>query len=188
MSNPFYSAAKATSLEELQRVLAKANAHDAELFREIIIVAPDLLHLPLKALADEFGVSPASITRWRQGKNVPHATVRKMLYSWMNKRVANVLRRRAGSPLQASQRSSSRSDDFTGTRNAHEPMKDQRTNASAVDYNAKAVYQAVVAPIVAESGGRDNLGNYSSKLPSWEHKTPGSQTPSSTTPSSRRAA
>lgn len=182
MSQRLYSPRKLTSLEDLRAVLANADPQDSELFREIISAGVDLLSLPLKALADEFGVSPASITRWRQGKNAPHPTVRKLMYGWMSKRIATVLRRPAAAAAHAS-----KGEDFARGRTASDPMKDQRINAFAAEVNVKDIFPAGT-PVMAEPGRSDSWGNHPSKTPSWQSKTPGSKTPGSITPSGRRAA
>jgi transcriptional regulator with XRE-family HTH domain len=180
MSQKLYSLREPTSLEDLQSVLANADPQDSELFRDIISAGVDLLSLPLKALADEFGVSPASITRWRQGKNAPHPTVRKLLYGWMSKRIATVLRRPAAAAAhQGSSWNASKSEDFARGVSTSDPMKDRRINASASEVNVKDIFPPFPS---------DSWGNHPSKTPSWQSKTPGSKTPSSTTPSRRQAA
>ena len=180
MSQKLYSPRKPTSLEDLRTVLANADAQDSELFRDIITAGVELLSLPLKALADEFGVSPASITRWRQGKNAPHPTVRKLMYGWMSKRIATVLRRPAAAAAhQGSSWNASKSEDFARGVSASDPMKDKRINASASGVNVKDIFPPFPS---------DSWGNHPSKTPSWQSKTPGSKTPSSITPSGRRAA
>ena len=188
MSQRLYSLRKPTSLEEFQGVLARADPQDPELFRDIVSAGVDLLSLPLKALADEFGVSPASITRWRQGKNAPHPTVRKLLYGWMSKRIATVLRRPAAAAAhQGSSWNASKGEDFARGRTASDPKWDQRINAYTAEINVKDL-PAMPTPVMAESGRSDSWGSHPSKTPSWQSKTPGSKTPSSTTPSGRRAA
>ena len=189
MSQKLSSLRKPTSLEALQGVLANADPQDSELFRDIVSAGADLLSLPLKALADEFGVSPASITRWRQGRNAPHPTVRKLLYGWMSKRIATVLRRPAAAAAHhGSSWNASKSEDFARGSIASDPMKDQRINASASEVNVKGIFPASAPPVMAESGRSNSWGNHPSKTPSWQSKTPGSQAPTSITPSGLRAA
>jgi transcriptional regulator with XRE-family HTH domain len=184
MSQKLHSQRKPTSLEDLRGVLANADPQDSELFRDVISAGVDLLSLPLKALADEFGVSPASITRWRQGKNAPHPAVRRLMYGWMSKRIATVLRRPAAAAAHQGSSWNANGEGFARGRTVSDPMRDQGINASAAEVNVKGIFPASATPVMAESGRSEGWGNH----PSWQSKTPGFKTPSSTTPSGRRAA
>lgn len=72
---------KVSSLREFeQRCRHAADApQNAEAFMRIIAAAPDVLGMNQRALADRLEVSPASVTRYAQGKNAPHPTMRRVL-------------------------------------------------------------------------------------------------------------
>jgi transcriptional regulator with XRE-family HTH domain len=189
MSPKLHPLRKPASLEEFQSVLAEADPHDSDLFRDIISAGVDLLSLPLKALADEFGVSPASITRWRQGKNAPHPTVRKLMYRWMSKRIATVLLRKpAVAAQQSNSWNASKGEDFARGRAASDAVRDQRINASTAEVAVKGTFPVDTTPVMTEAGLAASWSNHASKTPSWHSKTPGLKAPNSTTPSGRKAA
>lgn len=63
-------------------VRARAAARDylnVELFRALVADAPGALSISQRELADLLEVSPASVTRYAQGKNAPHPTLRRFL-------------------------------------------------------------------------------------------------------------
>ncbi|HEY3399091.1 MAG TPA: hypothetical protein VGK03_00535 [Geothrix sp.] len=62
-------------------------------FHRLFNVGVDLLALPDKDLAHEFGASRPTISRWRNALNTPHPAMRKHIYAWMEKRARTVLRR-----------------------------------------------------------------------------------------------
>lgn len=74
------------ALEELEAALEAADVQDHALFASLLSDAISLLNLQLKDVAEQFAVSPASVTRWRQGRNAPHPALRRPIYRWLKRR------------------------------------------------------------------------------------------------------
>jgi transcriptional regulator with XRE-family HTH domain len=64
------------SYEKLCRDAAN-DSRDESLFTRVVAEAPTALGLTQRKLADLLEVSPASVTRYAQGKNFPHHTARR---------------------------------------------------------------------------------------------------------------
>jgi hypothetical protein len=73
--------------------LRQADVNNNELFHGLLTESIDALGVELRDIAHDFCVSPATITRWRQGKNLPHRAVRRVIYSKLKQRVSRLQRR-----------------------------------------------------------------------------------------------
>lgn len=70
----------------LRTFAASLDAFDHEnpaLFQKLVEVAIDSYQVTPAALADAFGVSRGTISRWASGKTVPHQMVRPMIVRWI---------------------------------------------------------------------------------------------------------
>jgi transcriptional regulator with XRE-family HTH domain len=80
-------------LKELVDALRTADPKDDALFHRLLNEAMTLFGMMDKDLADGFGVSRPTVTRWKNGTNAPHPAMRPSVYSWLAKKAAPVLRR-----------------------------------------------------------------------------------------------
>ena len=76
-------------IKSLFRLLSKnPTPTDDEAFRKIMRhVGRDI---SVKALSDKFGVNRTTVSRWVNGKSVPHAASRLRIYTWLRSQ-ANAL-------------------------------------------------------------------------------------------------
>ena len=81
-----------TSLRNFEAALQAADPQDAILFQSLLVEGTELLSLQLRTVAEQFGVSPASVTRWRQGKSAPHPALRPVIYKWLQRRASEARR------------------------------------------------------------------------------------------------
>lgn len=63
----------------------KMSLIDDILFQEILTNSALLLALSDDALADEFSVSLPTVTRWKNGKNVPYSIAKNLIYYRLKK-------------------------------------------------------------------------------------------------------
>ena len=68
-----------------------ADIHDDALFRELVNMTQGVLELNERQFADILMVSRPTINRWSNGKNLPHRTVRKAVFTWISKTAADRL-------------------------------------------------------------------------------------------------
>lgn len=92
-------------LAEFERAVRSAKPEEPESFRALFATGVDLLGLQLKEVAEKFSMSPASVTRWRQGKNAPHPAFRRVVYAWLAKRALQLRKRleNAQAPVHATE-------------------------------------------------------------------------------------
>jgi hypothetical protein len=80
-------------LQGLEHRLESPDTRDAKVFRELLSDTIDLLNMSLREVADEFAVSPSSVTRWKQGANAPHPAMRPLVFKFLARKVAESRRR-----------------------------------------------------------------------------------------------
>ena len=68
------------AIEELSSLMkSEEKISDAELI-EAVNFATDRLNLSSRQLASKFGVTPSTISRWKNGKNMPISFARKAIF------------------------------------------------------------------------------------------------------------
>ena len=78
----------------VQKLLDEVRVVDTEdnaAFKSIVNRLFEVLDLKDIEVARQFDMSRPSNTRWRNGRTVPHPAVRKHVYAWMRKRLAQAL-------------------------------------------------------------------------------------------------
>lgn len=91
-------------LERFEEAVRRAEPQDPVLFRSLFSQGVDLLGLQLKDVGEAFSMSPASVTRWRQGRNAPHPAFRRVVYRWLATRALHLRKRLEQSEHRAGQR------------------------------------------------------------------------------------
>jgi len=75
--------------------LRAADVQDDRAFHSLLSRGVELLRLLDKDIAQEFGVSRPTVTRWRNGTNAPHPAMRRPVYNLLEHRAAAILKRNA---------------------------------------------------------------------------------------------
>ena len=70
-------------LNQLIKQASTFEAGNRDQFRALINLAIDAFERLQLELADEFGVNPSSLSRWKTGKVAPHPLSQQMLASWL---------------------------------------------------------------------------------------------------------
>ena len=99
----------ATTLKDFEQRCRAASEtpQDVGQFHQIIATASEALDINQRGLARLLEVSPASVTRYGQGKNAPHPTLRRAMYDVLADEArshARELQRQEGGANQARQR------------------------------------------------------------------------------------
>ena len=74
------------NINKLNTLISQATdfeAGDRDQFQALIIAAIDAFEQLQIELADEFGVNPSSVSRWKTGKVAPHPLSQKTLATWL---------------------------------------------------------------------------------------------------------
>jgi len=71
------------SLIEFEQALLSISSRDDQQFSWAVRTAVNLLQLSHLEIAEKFGISRPSVTRWINGKNFPHPALRPVIYRWL---------------------------------------------------------------------------------------------------------
>jgi DNA-binding transcriptional regulator YiaG len=92
MANRAYKQSLSHSLKhhEIQQlvkfagILESVNIENPSDFQKVIHAAVEQKYVAPADLADHFGVSRGTVSRWASGKNVPHAIARPIIIHWIH--------------------------------------------------------------------------------------------------------
>lgn len=80
---------KLDRLKSLLEQLGRVNAQDDGEFTSALEETLDQIGQSSQEVANKLRVSRPTVVRWRMGKNLPHATMRPRVISFLRRQVAN---------------------------------------------------------------------------------------------------
>lgn len=86
---------------EFLKLMDEVDVDSDDDFRTAVRFAIDHLGIPVDELVEAFGISTATVSRWKSGKSRPHRMARPAVYDWLKKKAEEQYRRQGQNRVKA---------------------------------------------------------------------------------------